>query len=71
MIFKLRKASDWGFESNIEINTLEELLQFVENEEKNFNNENPKSNINLFEGIILSKEEDGGWQIEIYDDYIE
>jgi hypothetical protein len=30
MKFKIRKASDWKYKSELEINTLEELINFVE-----------------------------------------
>ena len=30
MKFRLEKASDWGFEKEVEINTLEELMALVE-----------------------------------------
>lgn len=70
MIFKLKKASEWLFEGHVEINTLEELLNFVEYEYNKFENGETNSNFQHMDGVILSKEEDG-WQIEIYDDYIE
>lgn len=70
MIFKLKKASDWLFEGQVEINTLKELLNFVENEYNKFENGETNSFFQHMEGVILSKEE-VGWQIEIYDDYIE
>lgn len=70
MIFKLTRASKWTFEDHVEINTLEELLNFVENEYNKFENGETNSNFHHMDGVILSKEEDG-WQIEIYDDYIE
>lgn len=66
MIFKLKKASDWVFEGNVEINTLEQLLQFVEDAYEKYQNEN----FGQIEGVVLSKEENG-WQIQIYDDYLE
>lgn len=70
MIFKLTKASKWTFEDHVEINTLEELLNFVENEYNKIENEETDSKFKYMDGVILSKEE-YGWQIEIYDDYRE
>ena len=71
MKFKLKKASDWGFEGNVEINTLEGLLQFIEYEYDKFENERQlDSNFGQIEGVVISKEDDG-WQIEVYDDYLE
>lgn len=70
MIFKLKKASDWSFKGNVEINTLDELLNFVENEYNKYENGETDSNFGHMEGVVLSKEEDG-WQIELYDDYLE
>lgn len=66
MKFKLKKASDWGFEDNIEINTLDQLLQFIENAYEKYKNEH----FGQIDGIVLSKEGDE-WQIQIYDDYLE
>ena len=70
MKFKLKKASDWLFKGNVEINTLEELLNFVDYEYNKYENGETNSCFNHMEGVVLSKEEDG-WQIEIYDNYLE
>lgn len=71
MKFKVSKASDWVFKDSVEINTLEELLQFVENKYKEL--ENKKDELGLFiyfGGVVLSKE-DNEWEITLYDDYLE
>ena len=63
MKFNVTKASDMLSVSTmdrveeIELNTLEEFLTWVEK-----NGDDPN-------GIILSKDENG-WNIEIYDDYV-
>lgn len=33
MKFKVRKASDWGYKSEVEINNLDELIEFTKNNE--------------------------------------
>ena len=60
MKFQLTKASVWDYKEEVEINTLEELVEFS-------NKYNPIDNNRLwYQGIILR-----GNQIKIYDDYIE
>lgn len=71
MKFKVSKASDLCFEDSVEINNLEELLQFVENKYKEHENEKDELGLfNNFSGVVLSKE-DNEWEITLYDDYLE
>lgn len=76
MKFKVTKASDWAFEEMVEINTLEELLDFIDQKEKEHNDNGEK--LSYFCGIVIDRDDfehphkkDSGWGIEIYDDYIE
>ena len=76
MKFKVTKASDWVFEEMVEINTLEELLDFIDQKEKEHNDNGGKPS--YFGGIVIDRDDfehphkkDSGWGIEIYDDYIE
>jgi len=56
MKFKLTKASDWNFETEIEINTLDDLLKLLETEGK----------------LVLGNfDDDCKYSIIIYDDYLE
>jgi predicted GNAT family N-acyltransferase len=57
MKFKLTKASDWWWEDEIEINTLEELLELYK----------------IYGNLVIetSFENDNIYEIEIYDDYRE
>lgn len=71
MKFKLSKASDWCSQDFVEISTLEELLQFVENKYKEYENKKDESGLPCnFEGVVLSKE-DNEWEITLYDNYLE
>ena len=59
MRFSLRKASNILFEDEIEINTLEELIQYIDN---------------INEDIVIGKdivEEKNKYRIIIYDYYLE
>ena len=76
MKFKVTKASDWAFEEMVEINTLEELLDFIDQKEKeHYDN---CDELSYFNGILIERDDfehphkkDSGWGIEIYDYYIE
>lgn len=71
MKFKVSKASDWVFEDSVEINTLEDLLHFVETKYKEHENEKDELGLfNNFGGVVLSKE-DNEWEITLYNDYLE
>jgi len=56
MNFKLSKSSDWDSIGDVEINTLEELLEFTR-----------KSEHDVIIGTYGGEE----WYLEIYDDYRE
>ena len=60
MKFEVRKASDWDYKKTVEINTLEELIDFA---------------IKNKSGLIVNPKypdsDDGLNMITIYDDYIE
>ena len=59
MKFKLTKASDWCWEDEIEINTLEELIKFI------------KKNWAIIMDEPLDKKRDKRYRIIIYDYYVE
>lgn len=56
MKFKVERTSNWGSPKEVEINTLNELIEFYKHNDKT--------------PLIISFDEDGG-EIEIYDDYRE
>ena len=58
MIFYITKASDYNYKEEMEINTIEEIVELSNKYKFRHSNE--------VEGIIIK-----GNQIEIYDDYIE
>lgn len=70
MQFTVRKASDWNFKETIEINSLEELIQFVE--EKYSTEHSDWSEVfKDISGVIISKDKENNWELQIYDNYIE
>lgn len=73
MKFKLSKSSEGRFFSEtIEINTLEEFLQFVEVKYKEHDEEIKKQKylFDKFGGIVLEKDGEE-WEITLYDTYLE
>ena len=58
MIFKLKNESNGRLERDIEINTLEELLQLVNNVCDKHQDE--KHRLGWIEGIFISKEKEDG-----------
>lgn len=76
MKFKVSKASDWGYEGTVEINTLEELLDFIDQKEKEHNQNGLESS--FFSGIVIERDDfehphtkNSDWEITIYDNYLE
>ena len=55
MIFKIGKASNWNYEEEIEIKTLEDLLEFIDS---------------VSDSIVIETKHDN-YSITIYDDYLE
>ena len=62
MKFKLSKSSDWSFDKEIEFNTLEELILFIDSLDQ-------KQVVIYRREKILYGDED--WCFEIYDDWRE
>ena len=63
MKFKVCRSSDFFKYHDVEINTLEELLEFTKQEQ---------ANDNKVCGVIISwDKEEKIWEAEIYDDYRE
>ena len=63
MEFKVYRAWDWGSETKMEFNSLEELLEFTKQKQQE------KDRV---EGLIISWNEDEKiWEAEIYDGYRE
>ena len=60
MIFKVTKASDWGYEGRVEIKTLEELMMFMEFYK---------------EDVIIYRPNPNNYQdsyeLKVYDNYVE
>jgi hypothetical protein len=56
MEFILYKASDWSFRENIQLNSIEELVDFAHE---------------VGSGLIIGGNVDGTLKLTIYDDYIE
>ena len=56
MKFKVERASDWDYEKEVEINTIEDLIQFSKDCEKNI--------------VLMGASKDMPILL-IYDDYIE
>lgn len=76
MKFKVLKASDWTWKETIEINTLEELLDFIDQKEEEHNEKGDE--LSCFSGIVIERDDyeyphkkNSGWEITIYDDYLE
>lgn len=67
MVFDVRKASDWDYESRVNINTLEELLAFIESQEHDAVLE--RSYMGYKTGT--SEKVRCPWKIRIYDDYLD
>ena len=62
----LRMASDWQFGEDIEVNTLEDLFQIMEDYA-----ETDTDGSKLLHSLIVEKRDNGTLDITIYDDYVE
>ena len=67
MIFDLFKASDWKFESEIEINSINDLTDFIDKIGKN----GIKDGVIIYGNARKGDEFKHEYSITIYDDYVE
>jgi maltose-binding protein MalE len=68
MIFEINKASDWSFKENVEINTMEDLMNLAKKYADKKEGETYTKLIIDFDGFTYGT---GRPFVTVYDDYVE